>query len=238
MTGSTTKYFFRPIIVDEGQLRYLSKIVKARFGVVEYGIETIDGDQYHYSGVDDLLAYNNPNSRKITEISIKGNNYKGESSSVPELYLSISDRSKSDLSCYMRLRCLDESDIAYFKSRLEGFVKDYSVEYWWMYKPVCYWFFGACLYLLFAAILPWYIGWEYHVDISHNIVVKLCWSLFCMFVTILLVKKVMGWLFPAGGFLIGEQIKVMDRKVKVRKWFLGLITTVVTGLIVGYLVHN
>ena len=59
MTGSTTKYFFRPIIVDEGQSRYLSEIVKARFGVVEYGIETIDGDQYDYSGVDDLVAYIN-----------------------------------------------------------------------------------------------------------------------------------------------------------------------------------
>ncbi len=71
MTGSTTKYFFRPIIVDEGQLRYLSEIVKERFGVVEYGIETIDGDQYDYSSVDDLLAYNNSNSRKITKISSK-----------------------------------------------------------------------------------------------------------------------------------------------------------------------
>ena len=58
-----------------------------------------------------------------------------------------------------------------------------------------------------------------------------------MFVTILLVKKGMGWLFPAGGFLIGEQIKVMDRKVKVRKWILGIITTVITGVIVGYLIR-
>ena len=235
MTGSTTKYFFLPIIVDEGQLRYLSEIVKARFGVVEYGIETIDGDQYDYSGVDDLVAYNNPNSRKITKISIKGYNYKGESSSVPELYLSISDRSKSDLSCYMQLRCLDESDVTYFKSRIEDFVKDYRVEYWWMYKPVFYWIFGACLYLLFTIMLPWYIGGEYHVYISHNIVAKLCWSMLCMAVTILLVKKGLWWLFPAGGFRIGEQVKVLDRKVKVRKWILGFITTVVTGLIVIYL---
>ncbi len=127
MTGSTTKYFFRPIIVDEGQLRYLSEIVKARFGVVEYGIETIDGDQYVYSSIDDLLAYNNPNSRKITEISIRGNLYNGGSSSVPELYLSIGDRSKSELSCFMQLKCLDESDVTYFKSRIEDFVKDYRV---------------------------------------------------------------------------------------------------------------
>ena len=92
------------------------------------------------------------------------------------------------------------------------------------------------MYLLLTAILPWYIGGEFHVFISHNIVAKLCWSMLCMVVTILLIKKGLGWLFPAGGFRIGEQVKVLDRKVKVRKWILGLITAVVTGLIVGYLV--
>lgn len=235
MNASTTKYFFCPIIVDENQLRFLSEMVKERFGEVEYGIETIDGVQYEYSNVDDLLAYNNPNSRKITKVSIRGNLYNGGSSSVPELYLSIGDRSKSELSCFMQLKCLDESDVTYFKSRIEDFVKDYRVEYWWMYKPVFYWIFGACLYLLLTIMLPWYIGGEYHVYISHNIVAKLCWSMLCMVVTILLIKKGLGWLFPAGGFRIGEQVKVLDRKVKVRKWILGLITTVVAGLIVVYL---
>ena len=236
MTGSTAIYCFCPIIVDESQLRYLSEMVKERFGEVEYEIETIEGVQYEYSSIDDLLAYNNPNSRKITKISIRGNLYNGGSSSVPELYLSIGDRSKSELSCYMQLRCLDESDIAYFKNRMEDFVKDYCVKYWWMYKPVFYWIFGGCLYLLLAAILPWYIGGEYYVYISHNIVAKLCWPMLCMAVTILLIKKGLGWLFPAGGFRIGDQVKVLDGKVKVRKWILGLITAVVTGLIVGYLV--
>lgn len=232
MTGSTTKYFYRPIIVDEGQLRYLSEIVKERFGVVEYGIETIDGDQYDYSSLDELLAYKNPNSRKITNISIRGNHYNGGSSSVPELYLTIGDRSKSKLSCYMQLRCLEEFDITFFKSRMDCFVKDDSVDYWWMYKPACYWTFGACLYLLFAAVLPWYIGRVYHVDVSYNIVVKLCWSLSSMAITILLIKKGLLWLFPAGGFRIGDQIKVLNRKVKVRKWILGIITTVIAGVIV------
>ena len=69
MTGSTAIYYFCPIIVDESQLRYLSEMVKERFGEVEYGIETIEGVQYEYSSIDDLLAYNNPNSRKITKIS-------------------------------------------------------------------------------------------------------------------------------------------------------------------------
>lgn len=235
MTASTTKYYSCPIIVDENQLRYLSEMVKERFGEVEYGIKTIDGVQYVYSSIDDLLAYNNPNSRKITEISIRGNLYNGGSSSVPELYLSIGDWSKSELSCYIRLRCLDESDIAYFKNRMEDFVKDYCVKYWWMYKPIFYWIFGGCLYLLLAAILPWYIGGEYYVYISHSIVAKLCWSMLCMAVTILLIKKGLDWLFPAGGFRIGDQVKVLDGKVKVRKWILGLITAVVTGLIVSYL---
>lgn len=232
MTGSTTICYSRPIIVDEDNLRYLSEMVTERFGEVKYGIETIDGTQYEYSSVDDLLAYKNPNSRKITKISIWGNQYNGGTSLVPEIYLTVDDRLKSELSCYMQLRCLEEADIVFLKSRIDGFVKDYSVGYWWMYNPFFYWTFGACLYLLFAIILPWCVGKEFNVFISHNIVAKLCWSLACMAVAILLIKNGLWWLFPAGGFRIGDQIKVWNRKVEVRKWVLGIITTVVSGVIV------
>ena len=131
----------------------------------------------------------------------------------------------------MKLNCLEEPDIAFFKSRMDGFVKDYSVGYWWMYKPVYYWTFGACLYLLLAIILPWCVGKEFNQFISQNMVAKLCWSLASMAVTILLIKKDLWWLFPAGGFRIGDQIKVMDRKVEVRKWVLGVIATVISGVI-------
>lgn len=232
MIGTTEKYYSRPIIVDAGQLRYLSEMVKERFGEVEYGIDTIDGNHYEYCSVDDLLAYKNPNSRKITAIRITGKKYIGGSLSVPELYLTIDDRSKSELSCFIKLKSLEESDIVYFKTRMDNFVKDYGVGYWWMYNPFFYWTFGACLYLLFAIILPWCVGKEFYVFISHNIVAKLCWSLACMAVAILLIKNGMWWLFPAGGFRIGDQIKVMDRRIKVRNRILGFIATVVSGLIV------
>ena len=53
-----------------------------------------------------------------------------------------------------------------------------------------------------------------------------------MAVAILLIKNGLWWLFPAGGFRIGDQIKVWNRKVEVRKWVLGIITTVVSGVIV------
>lgn len=232
MIGSATKYYFRPIIVDEGQLRYLSKKVKERFGDIEYGIETIDGVQYEYGDIDELLAYNNSNSRKIVRISIRGRNYNGGSSSVPEISLSILDRSISELSCYMQLKGLEEYDIAFFKSMMDDFIKDYGVAYWWMYKPICYWFYGACMYLLFATVLPWYVGKECHIDISHNIVVQMCWSAFCMVLTVLLIHEGLWRLFPAGGFLIGEQVRVIDMKLKVRKWILRLMTPVVVAIII------
>lgn len=235
MIGSATKYYFRPIIVDEGQLRYLSKKVKERFGDIEYGIETIDGVQYKYGNVDELLAYNNSNSRRIVRISIRGRNYNAASSSVSEISLSIFDRSESDLSCYMQLMGLEEYDIAFFKNMMDDFVKDYGVAYWWMYKPICYWSYGAIMYLLFAAILPWHVGKEYHIDISHNIVVQLGWSVFCMVLTVLLISEGLWRLFPAGGFLIGEQVKVFDMILKVRKRILGLITSVVVAIIIWLL---
>jgi len=43
MIGSFNKAYNRPIIVDEGQLRYLSNIIIERFDKVEYEIHTVDG---------------------------------------------------------------------------------------------------------------------------------------------------------------------------------------------------
>ena len=68
MTGSFDKIYTRPIIVDEDKLRYLSEMMEEKFGEVDYGIETIDGIQYKYGNLDDLLSYKNPDSRKIIKI--------------------------------------------------------------------------------------------------------------------------------------------------------------------------
>ena len=46
MIGSYNKAYSRPVIVDEGQLRYLSNIIIERFDKVEYEIHTVDGASY------------------------------------------------------------------------------------------------------------------------------------------------------------------------------------------------
>lgn len=236
MTGSFDKIYTRPIIVDEDKLRYLSAMVEEKFGEVDYGIETIDGIQYKYGKLDDLLSYKNPDSRKIIKISIKGNKYKDGSSSLPELFMTIDDRSKSVLSCYMQLRYLDESDIMFFKNRMDDFVKDYSVWYWWMYKPFSLFALYCLLYTVINVFFSWYVNKEYGLDINHNIIWMASWMLICIGVTVFLIKRVLGYLIPGGGFLIGDQIKAMERRMTVRKWILGLITTVISGLIVGKLI--
>lgn len=235
MTGSFDKIYTRPIIVDEDKLRYLSEMVEEKFGKVDYGTETNDGIQYKYGKLDDLLSYKNPDSRKIIKISIRGNKYKDGSSSLPELFMAIDDRSKSVLSCYMQLRYLDESDIMFFKNRMDNFVKDYSLWYWWMYKPVSVSALYCLLYTVIGVSISWYVNQEFGLDINHNIIWMACWTVICMGVTVFLIKRVLGYLFPGGGFLIGDQIKAMERRMMVRKWILGLITAVISGLIVAKL---
>ena len=237
MKGSKTKYYNRPMILDKGQLQYLTRMVEERFGEVRYEIKTSNGDEYDYNTFDELLAYNNPNSHKITAIYIRGRKSENGSSSLSELSISIYDRSNNVLSCYMDLRNLDEAEIEYFSNRIEGFVKDNSVAYWWMYKPGIIMALYCFLYTIIGVCFSWYMNKEYGLDIDHNIIWLVCWMVICMGVTVFLMKRFLGYLFPAGGFLIGEQVKAMERRMKIRKWILGIITTVITGVIVAYLIR-
>lgn len=223
------------MILDKDQLRYLAKMVEERFEDVKYRIKTNNGDEYDYRIFDELLAYDNPNSRKITTIYIRGRKSGYGSSSLSELSISIYDRSNEVLSCYMDLRNLDETEIEYFSNRIENFVKDNSVVYWWMYKPGIILALYCFLYTVIGVCFSWYVNKEYGLDINHNIIWLVCWIVICMGVTVFLMKRVWGELFPAGGFLIGEQIKAMERRMTVCKWILGLITAVISGLIVAKL---
>lgn len=235
MKGSKTKYYKRPMILDKDQLQYLTRMVEERFGDVKYEVKTNNGDEYDYNSFDELLAYNNPNSRKITTIYIRGNKSKDGFPSLSGLSISIGDMSNDVLSCYMDLRYLDEAEIEYFSNRIDSFVKDNSIVYWWIYKPGIIMVLYCFLCTIVGVCFSLYMNKEYGLDINQNTIWLVCWLVSCMGVTFFLMKNVLGYLFPAGGFLIGEQIKAMDKRRKVRKWILGLITGVISSLIVAKL---
>ena len=104
-----------------------------------------------------------------------------------------------------------------------------------MYKPVSIFALYCLLYTVIDVCFSWYLNKEYSLDINHNIILMASWMLICIGVTVFLIKRVLGYLFPGCGFLIGDQIKAMERRMTVRKWILGLITTVISGLIVAKL---
>lgn len=234
MKGSKSKYYNRPMILDKDQLQYLTRMVEERFEEVKYEIKTNNGDEYEYNTFGELLAYDNPNSRKITTIYIRGRKSEDGCSSLSELSISIYDRSNNVLSCYMDLRNLDETEMEYFSNRIEGFVKDNSLACWWMYIPGIFQALYCFLYVVILVCFSWYMNIEYGLNINHNIIWQVCWII-CMIVLFFLMKSVIEYIFPAGGFLIGEQIKAMERRMTVRKWILGLFTAVISGLIVAKL---
>ena len=70
MTGELTKSYERTLIINEEHLRDLASFIEDGFVDVEYKIFTSDGANYKLSSKDEVLAYSNPESRRIIKIFI------------------------------------------------------------------------------------------------------------------------------------------------------------------------
>lgn len=238
MIGSLDKSYNRPIIVDEVHLRYLAGIVEERFSAVEYEIKTIDGAKYKLPTIDDVIAYNNPDSRKIVCISIWGYKSKDNHDYYPEFSISLFDMSKYDASCILTLKNLEEAEITYFSQRIDEFVKSTKTAYWWLHKSAFYIGLGFLLYCMVVVYYYLSLGMEQWSMKADKTSILTGWSVVCMLVSVYGVRKIVEYLFSEGGFVIGEQKRFMKRKDKRRYFvFITIIGTIILGVISGVIVN-
>lgn len=238
MIGSLDKSYNRPIIVDEEQLRYLSGIVEERFESVEYEIKTIDGAKFKLPSMGDLIAYNNPDSRRIVSISIWGNKSKDRHGYYPEFSISLFDMSVYDASCILTLKNLEEAEITYFTQRIEEFVKSAETGYWWLHRSAFYITLGFIFYCMVVAYYYISLGLEQWAVKENKMSILTGWSFVCMFISVYGIRKIVDYLFPEGGFVVGEQKKYMKKKDKRRYFFLiTILGTIILGVISGLIVN-
>jgi hypothetical protein len=145
---------------------------------------------------------------------------------------------KYDASCILSLKNLEESEITYITQRIDEFVKGASVPYWWIHRPAFYIVVGILLYGIVSGVYFLSIDREKWAEKANNVAVLSGWSVICMAISAFLIKGIIEYLFPEGGFAIGEQIKYMKKKDKVRGLiFITIIGSIVIGVISGVLTH-
>lgn len=237
MTGSLHKSFDYAIIVDPDSLKSIVDIIKAGFEDILYEIKTVDGATYKMTTIEDVFSYNNPSPRKIEKIVISANKQSETRKLFPDFSLSLFDSSQYSASCILSLNNMKEQEIAYWSQRIEEFVNSARVSYWWVHKPIVYWVFGMMLYLAF---IVWYhakMGTE-GIKNDLNTLSLVSISAICFFISWCLIKKGVEYLFPEGGFVIGEQIRVLQKREKLRRFVLiSIVVSLVIGILSGIIVH-
>lgn len=238
MIGSLDKSYNRPILVDEDHLRYLAGIVEERFCAVEYEIKTIDGAKYKLPTIDDLITYNNPDSRKIVSISISGYKNKDGNGYYPEFSISLFDMSEYDASCILTLKKLEEAEITHITQRVDEFVKSTKTAYWWLHRPAFYVALGFIFYCVVVAYYYLSLGLEQWSMKENKTSLLTGWSFICMLTSVYGIRKIVDYLFLEGGFVIGEQKKFMKKKDKTRNFiFITIICTIILGVMSGLIVN-
>ena len=238
MTGELTKSYERSLLFNEDQLNYIASFVEDSFVDVEYKIYTSDGANYSLSTKDEVLSYSNPDSRRIIKVVISGNKEHRERSIFKDFSISLFDLSKYDKSCILTLNNLEEKDIVFYTQRVDEFVKNAQEPLWWIHKTPTYIVIWLLLYTIAAFFYFTKTDKAQLADKAFNMVFLSGVSAICAVVSALLIRWVVGKLYPEGGFAIGEQVKYLNRLNKTRNLiFITILGTIVLGIISGVITH-
>lgn len=238
MTGELTKSYERTLIINEEHLRDLASFIEDGFVDVEYKIFTSDGANYKLSSKDEVLAYSNPESRRIIKIVISGNKGHREHALYKDLYISLFDMSKYDKSCILTLNNMEEKDIVFYTQRIDEFVKSAQASLWWIHKTIVYVVLWLLLYAISAFIYFTNTDKAQLADKAYNMIFLNGVSAICAAVSAFGVRWLVGYIYPEGGFAIGEQAKYLNKKSRTRNLILiTVLGTIVLGVISGVITH-
>ena len=232
MTGSLNNYFDYPIIVFADDLKMLSDLLSSGCEEIQYSINTKDGARYTLNSLDDVLNYSNPDDRKIQRICVKGNKKKGDSFVCPNISVSLMEKSVFSRSCGLEIYQLKETELCYYSQRINEFTKQIRAPYWWLHKSAFYWITGVLLYFLSAILYFHYVDNTNPVNKVYNILILQGVAAVCMFLSMIVLEKIVFRIFPECCFAIGEQIKRIERLNKLKRF---IFLTVFFALIIGVL---
>lgn len=228
MKGNLYKSYDFASIVTKDDLRDLLSLVTTKFEFVKCSIKTKDGAEYNSITLEEVLQYDNCDYRKIICLSIKGNKDESNSFSFPNISITLCDNSVYDKSFILEIRDLEESEIVYYVRKIEDFVKRIRAFYWFVHKIGFYIFLGFLVYLIFALFYLLKIGSS--EGKAYNFLMLQSFALFFCGTSVFWGRKLMSFLFPEFCFCIGELVRYIQKKEKMRTFIFG---TLLVGLAIS-----
>lgn len=232
MIGSLNKSYYFPVIVSTEDLKALADLLSHDFEELQYEINTKEGTRYTLNSIEEILNYSNPDDRKIQRICIKGNKEKDKNFIFPNISVSILDKSKYSKSFELEINKLEEPEICYYSQRVDEFTKRIKAPYWWLHKHTFYFISGILLYLLSAFLYLYNVDNTEPLNKVYNILALNSVGIICMFISMVVLEKIIFFFSPECCIAIGEQKKYKDKLDK-RKAL--IFTTIIATLILGTL---
>ena len=226
------------IVITENDLVGLNKLISDHFKIDSYEIECSDESNIRFSSHDELLGYENPNSRKILSLTIQFSDKSGASSSRGRLRIDSNNASSSPITFFVREdteRSRADTVANEIEKRMHDLKPWYSIFAKCQIEPWSY----AILFGL-AFVILWYSSIEL-INNGESLSLPsipnfIAGILFWVIVIVIIHNFAKGWrwLFPLVSFSLGMQVQEMKRCSLVRNWIFGsLITAIVIALFLG-----
>lgn len=247
MRGDLKRDYEFSIIVTANDLKSLSDIVTRDFKELRYVINTEDGVTYTTEHLNEIIDYNNPDSRRIKMLGIYGYKDKIGNFNTPNISVSLFDSSTYDKSCILHLNKVEEKDIIYYSNAIDEFMNKIRASYWWIFKDSFYWVTGIILYIIISSIYLTNVNNTDTINKIYNILLLQGVSALCMAFSMYVLHKVVSFLYPESCFAIGEQERLKTKKEKIRNLvfgtilgalMIGIVSSIIAYYILNLIGHN
>lgn len=240
MKGSISKSYKFSTIISCKDLQRLNDFIASEYNFLKYKITTIDGAKYETEDFNEILKYDNYNSRKIEQIIISANHAEKEFRFLNDFEIELNDSSRYPDSINYTIRNVSEKEIASYTSQLKDLIMSFKAQSSWIHNIwILLAFNGVMLLIFHFSFLHFFrdkidetLLYLYPIFISFSIAWISSWVF----------SKTSTFLYPKTVFCIGKQIDFFDSRKKTRNTILiviilGLILSIVGSLIV-FLITN
>jgi hypothetical protein len=230
---SISKSANHALLVDEDELQSLCDYLATKYDKLKLIASCVDGTTLEASAAEDILQFDNPTARKITDLTVDASN-------------SFEDRVSVDINGgnllgggSFTIKSLKDEDALIISteilSRFEEMKPWYDILA--RYK-ITYFLLGVLIFALIGSS----IGAEFGLipkSSSQNTPEQWVIGFVIAFILISIgiwINAFQRYLFPRVFFLIGKQKRTMERVIAVRKYvFSGVILAIVVGIIANIL---
>ena len=246
MNARYSEFLKHTFVIGDSELRKIYKILQDRIGDVEISTECADNIVRDFENIDELFAYENPESKEIRRLSLTArSDYSDGFSKSAHIDFFDSDRNGISLNCKG-----SEDTVSKLKEDILNIIAGTRLWYEAMYSEHIWTAFmgiNGILFLswlfLFLTSLFMNLKWGRFSDPDPatvetvdalRTVMHVCWILFLVFG--FFYRKLRSRFFPPVVFAIGQGLSRFKHKEKVQ-WgvVIALIVSLAAGLIITIL---